>query len=158
MAPAPMKNPTAIRSWFPLWTNRPNSSGPMMPPVAVPIAKNSEMASARVSIGNTSLTVRYAELAPAEARKNVARTSAMKDQVVRLSVSSRTPSTATRAADPRYVPEIIGIRPTVSNSRPSVSGPRKLLIAKMAMKYGTDSDPTSKNWWRMVPRSNVTAL
>jgi len=32
-----------------------------------------------------------------------------------------------------YVPAIIGLRPTVSNSFPSSSGPRKLLTAKSTM-------------------------
>ena len=73
----------------------------MIPPVAVPIAKKNAMASARVSIGNTSLTVRYAELAPAEARKNAPSTNPMNAHVVRWLVTSRTPSAATIAADPR---------------------------------------------------------
>jgi hypothetical protein len=53
----------------------------------------------------------------------------MNDHLVNEPDMSRTASTATSAADPRYVPEIIGIRPTVSNRRPSRSGPRKLLTA-----------------------------
>ena len=35
---APMKKPVATWSASPLWMNWPNSSGPTMPPVAVPIA------------------------------------------------------------------------------------------------------------------------
>jgi hypothetical protein len=58
MAAAPMKKPTATRSVFPLWMNWPKSCGPVMPPTAVPTAKNRAIASARVSIGKTSLTVR----------------------------------------------------------------------------------------------------
>ena len=38
MAAAPMKNPVATCSALPLWMNRPNSSGPLIPPTAVPIA------------------------------------------------------------------------------------------------------------------------
>ena len=62
--------------------NWPNSSGPAMPPAAVPTAKKNAIASARVSIGKISLTVRYAELAPADARKNAASRSAMNDHFV----------------------------------------------------------------------------
>jgi hypothetical protein len=59
---------------------------------------------------------------------------------------------------PRPVPEIIGIRPTVSNNRPSVSGPRKFDTANTTMKYGTVPDATSKKVESIVPRSKVTAL
>ena len=53
---------------------------------------------------------------------------------------------------------IIGLRPTVSNRRPSVSGPRKLPKAKIAKKIGTLPAATPKNVLKSVPRSNVTAL
>ena len=82
----------------------------------------------------------------------------MNDQVSSVPSRSSSASTATIAADPRYVPEIIGTRPTVSKSRPSSSGPMKLLSANSTMKYGTLPEATSKNWLRIVPRSNVTAL
>ena len=40
---------------------------------------------------------------------------------------------------------IIGLRPTVSNRRPSRSGPRKLPTAKRMMKTGTTPSETPKN-------------
>lgn len=43
----------------------PKSSGPLMPPAAVPIAQQNAIAIARVSIGKTSRAVRYAALPPA---------------------------------------------------------------------------------------------
>ena len=49
----------------------PNSSGPLMPPTAVPIASKNAMHSALVSSGKTSLAVRYAALAPADAKKKM---------------------------------------------------------------------------------------
>jgi hypothetical protein len=67
-----------IRLWLrpvrrlPVLTRAENSSGPEMPPAVVPIAKKKAIASARVSIGKTSLTVSYAELAPAEAKNSAA--------------------------------------------------------------------------------------
>jgi hypothetical protein len=44
------------------------------------------------------------------------------------------PSTTTNAAETRYVPEILGMRPTVSKNRPKSSGPRKLPAAKITIK------------------------
>ena len=38
IAPAPMKKPMATWSALPLWMNWPNSSGPAIPPTAVPTA------------------------------------------------------------------------------------------------------------------------
>jgi hypothetical protein len=52
-------------------TSLPNSSGPVIPPMAVPTAWKKAIASARVSIGKISLTVRYAALAPADAKKKI---------------------------------------------------------------------------------------
>ena len=43
------------------------------------------------------------------------------------------------------MPAIIGFRPTVSNSRPSRSGPRKFPTAKTMRKTGTKLDETPKN-------------
>ena len=46
------------------------------------------------------------------------------------------------AADPKYDSEIIGFRPTVSNSRPSTTGPAKLLNAQMMKNTGTVPEAT----------------
>ena len=56
------------------------------------------MHSARVSIGNTSLAVRYAALAPAEAKKNVTapktvRVTALRSPSTIPAAASRTPET-----------------------------------------------------------------
>ncbi len=64
--------------------------------------------------------------------KKITRMKAMKEAVVRLPSSRKKPSAAVTAAEPRYVAVIIGLRPTVSKSRPRVSGPRKLEMANTA--------------------------
>ena len=68
--------------------------------------------------------------------------------------ASATPS----AAEPRYVPEIIGLRPTVSKSRPMVSGPAKLASAYKMTNTGTTPDATWKNVVISVPRLKVIPL
>jgi hypothetical protein len=53
--------------------------------------------------------------------------------------------TAATAAEPRYVPAIIGFRPPVSKRRPSRSGPRKFPTPKTIRKTGAKLDETPKN-------------
>src|SRR5205085_3678454 len=62
------------------------------------------------------------------------------------------------AAEPRYVPAIIGLRPTVSKSRPSRSGPRKFPTAKTMRKTGTKLEETPQKVEYSVPRLKVTPL
>jgi hypothetical protein len=89
------------------------------------------MHSARVSIGKTSLAVRYAELAPADATKKIAMPKNVSVQAVSPPIIR--PATASITPETMYVPEIIRTRPTLSNSGPSASAPRKLLTANSAM-------------------------
>ena len=56
-----------------------------------------------------------------------------------------TAMTVAIAAEPRYVPAIMGFLPTVSKSRPSSSGPRKLPTAKTIRKTGTKPEDTPQN-------------
>jgi hypothetical protein len=58
MTAAPIKNPIATWPSSPVAISLPNSSGPVIPPTAVPIAKKKAIASARVSIGKISEAVR----------------------------------------------------------------------------------------------------
>ena len=53
---------------------------------------------------------------------------------------------------------IIGLRPTVSNSRPSSSGPRKLPAAKTIRNTGTNVAETPKKVEKSVPRLKVIPL
>ena len=55
---APMRNAVATSLRLPDAIRLPNRSGPVIPPIAVPTAKKKAIASARVSIGKISLTVR----------------------------------------------------------------------------------------------------
>src|SRR5918912_863070 len=97
---------------------------------------------ARISSGKISLMVRYAELAPAEAKKK------MTDQAIVWVVASSTPRVkrkpvmASRMAESAYVAAIIGRRPTVSKKRPRSRGPRKLPAAKGSKYNPTTLDDT----------------
>src|SRR5690348_14041445 len=95
------------------------------------------MASARVSIGKISLTVRYAELAPAEAKKKITHQAAVCDSADHVPALNRNAVTTSSAPERMYVPAIIGLRPTESNRRPRTSGPRKLPIANGMMYHPT---------------------
>ena len=61
----------------------PKIGGATAPPISVPTAYTNAIAAARVSSGKISLTVRYAALAPALAKKNIA-----DHQTVRVIASS----------------------------------------------------------------------
>src|ERR1700722_21008091 len=95
------------------------------------------MQSARVSIGNTSETVRYAALAPAEAKKKTTQTQAVNEMSASWCSLNSSPVMISNTPESRYVPAIIGLRPTMSNSGLSSSAPAKLPAANTAMKYGT---------------------
>jgi hypothetical protein len=97
------------------------------------------MHSARVSIGKISLTVRYAELAPAEAKKNV--TAPIAVSVTAVSEPSDSPMIASSTPDSRYVAVIIRTLPQVSNNRLSSTAPKKLLSANAAMYQPTGFTP-----------------
>src|SRR3954447_1503856 len=97
------------------------------------MAKNTAIAIARVSIGKISLTVRYAELAPAEAKKKITHQAAVWVVADQTSALNRNAVTTSRTPETMYVPAIIGLRPTESNSRPSVNRPRKLPSANGMM-------------------------
>src|SRR3954447_10666595 len=102
------------------------------------MAKNTAIAWARISTGKISLTVRYAALAPADAKKK------MTDHAIVCVVAVSTPwrnstaVTASIAPDRMYVLEIITRRPTVSNNRPIVSGPARLPTANAIRYHGAD--------------------
>src|ERR1700694_4585824 len=100
------------------------------------------MASARVSIGKISLTVRYAALAPEDARKKHTPSTAMNIQTPPTLVTKTAASTTATTADPKYDSEIIGFRPIVSDSRPSTTGPAKLLSAHTMKNTGTIPEAT----------------
>src|SRR5262245_39570715 len=103
------------------------------------MAKKKAIACARISSGKISLQVRYAELAAADARKKTA-----DQRTVCVTASSaprpnRNAEIARRRPEPAYVALIIGFRPTVSKSRPMVSGPRRFPAANARKKVGTRS-------------------
>src|ERR1700682_1615221 len=100
------------------------------------------MASARVSIGKISLTVRYAALAPEDARKKHTASTARNIHTPPRPCTKIAVSATVTAADPKYDREIMGFRPTVSNSRPSTTGPAKLLSAHTMKNTGTSLDAT----------------
>src|SRR3954465_8791313 len=108
-----------------------------MPPAAVPTAEKNAIASARVSIGKISLTVRYAELAPAEAKKKITHHAAVCVSADQVPALNRNAVTISSTPDTMYVPAIIGLRPTESNRRPRTSGPRKLPSANGMMYQPT---------------------
>jgi hypothetical protein len=87
---------------------------------------------ARVSMGNTSLTVRYAELAPGEAKKSTALQQAVSVVAVRWPPSKSQAVPKSSRPESRYVSAIMMWRPTVSKSRPSRRGPRKFPAAMTA--------------------------
>src|SRR4051794_10085094 len=97
---------------------------------------------ARVSIGKISLTVRYAADAPADAKKKMMHQAIVCEVAVNVPFLNRNAVMISRPPDRMYVSEIIGLRPTVSNSRPSSSGPRKFPAAKGRMYQPTEPDPT----------------
>ena len=77
------------------------------------------------------MAVRYAALAPADAKKNVI--ASIKVRVTPFSEPSMRPVTASSAPEMMYVLAIIVTRPRVSNSGDRTGGPMKLLAAKTAM-------------------------
>src|SRR3954454_4613922 len=127
---------------LPLWISAPNRSGPPKPPTIVPGAEKNAIAIARVSIGKISETVRYAALAPAEAKKKMTHHATV--WVVAFSVPDRNsrPVMISRIPDRVYVPAIIGLRPTESKNRPSSSGPQKLPTANGSRYRPTLPDET----------------
>jgi len=83
------------------------------------------MHSARVSSGNTSLAVRYAALAPAEAKKKMTQPKIV--SVVEFRPPRTRPAMPSSTPDRMYVPLIIRTRPTVSNSRLSNNAPMTVI-------------------------------
>src|SRR5579875_1808838 len=100
------------------------------------------MAKARVSIGKISLTVRYAALAPEPAKKKHTMSTARNVQTPPNWLTKIPASTTATAAEPRYVSEIIGFRPTVSKSGPRSTGPAKLDSAHRMKNTGTMPEAT----------------
>src|SRR5215213_7248675 len=97
---------------------------------------------ARDSIGKISETVRYAELAPAEAKKKITHHAIVCVVAVSVPAWNRKAVIASRIPERMYVPAIIGLRPTESKKRPRSSGPMKLPIAKAKMYHPTEFAPT----------------
>src|SRR3954453_18285613 len=100
---------------------------------------------ARLSIGKISDTVRYAALAPAEAKKNV-----IDQQMVIVVADSMScwniqPVISRPTADAMYVEKIIGRRPIESKKWPSTIGPSTLPMANGKMKYATSLAAIPKN-------------
>src|SRR5699024_12243324 len=67
---APMLKAIAVLNGSPVSTILAKSSGPLIPPVAVPIAETKAMANAQVSSGKNSDTVKKDELTPAEEKNS----------------------------------------------------------------------------------------
>src|SRR3954453_8559509 len=97
---------------------------------------------ARVSMGKISDTVRYAELAPAEAKKKITHQQAVCDVAVSVPFLKRIAVTMRSSPEMMYVPAIIGLRPTLSKKRPSRSGPAKLPTANGSRYRPTLLEPT----------------
>src|SRR5215212_8794391 len=98
------------------------------------------MAWARISIGKISLTVRYAELAPAEAKKKMMHQAIVWVYALSSPAWNSAAEIASSTPDSRYVPEIIFRRPMVSNRWPSVSGPTRLPTAKAIRNAGAQDE------------------
>src|SRR5215472_4669231 len=103
----------------------PKNHGATTPPTAVPIEKKIAIARARTSSGKISLTVRYAELAAEDAKKNITVHNTVCEVAVKAPRSKRYPVTIRISADAVNVPAIIGRRPTVSKKDPRTIGPIK---------------------------------
>src|SRR5262245_40615805 len=101
------------------------------------MAKKTAIASDRISIGHVSLTVRYAALAPAEAKKKITTQTNVCDAASKEPLSNRNALTPSKTPDSRYVPEIILRRPTESNNGPSKSGPARLPTENASPYTGT---------------------
>src|SRR5579875_2275785 len=105
-------------------------------PKAWATAKNTAIAWARISRGKISLTVRYAELAPAEAKKKITLHQIVCDVAVRRPASKSAALMARSAAEIRYVPAIMTRRPHVSKRCPSTRGPARLPAANANRYHG----------------------
>src|SRR3954447_6655813 len=127
---------------LPDWISAPNSSRAPKAPTNLAVAEKNAIAIARVSIGKISETVKYAALAPAEAKKKMTHHATV--WVVALSVPARNsrPVMISRIPDRMYVPAIIGLRPIESKKRPSSSGPQKLPTANGSRYRPTLPDET----------------
>src|SRR4051812_29637228 len=104
--------------------------GAATPPASWEMAKKNEMAWPRSSSGKISLTVRYADDAPAEAKKKMTHQKAVWVVAVSEPLLNSTALMASRMPEIAYVPRIILRRPTVSKSGPRTSGPTRLPTAK----------------------------
>src|SRR5215213_6903281 len=110
-------------------------NGAATPPASWLIAKKNEMACPRSSSGKISLTVRYADEAPAEAKKKMTHQKMVWVVGVRAPEEKSCALIASRIADSPYVDRIIFRRPMVSNRWPSSSGPSRLPSANGKKKY-----------------------
>src|SRR5215203_6692833 len=108
------------------------------------MAKKTAIAFARTSCGKISLTVRYAELAPAEAKKKITHQAIVWVVAFSRSARNRNAVIASRIPDRMYVAEIIFLRPTVSNRWPSRNGPDRLPTAKAIRNSGAFVSSTPK--------------
>src|SRR3954463_8932507 len=95
--------------------SRPNTYGAATPPASWEMAKKNEMACPRSSSGKISLTVRYADDAPAEAKKKMTHQKMVWVVAVNDPALNSCALMARMIADTPYVARIILRRPMVSN-------------------------------------------
>src|SRR5579884_3955697 len=114
--------------------------GAATPPTSWDIAKKNEIAWPRSSSGKISLTVRYADDAPADARKNMTHHSAVCVNALRMPWWNKNPDTARMIAETQYVNMIMRLRPTVSKRCPMSSGPSRFPAAKGKKEYAVSAD------------------
>src|SRR5215213_589853 len=93
----------------------PKRNGAATPPASWLIAKKNEMAWPRSSSGKISLTVRYADEAPADAKKKMTHQKIVWVVAVSAPALKSWALIASRMADNPYVARIILRRPMVSN-------------------------------------------
>src|SRR4051812_37167873 len=116
------------------------------------------MAIARVSSGKISETVRYAELAPADAKKKTTTQQAVSGPADRCPPPQRNAVPISSAPERMYVPEIMTLRPSRSNSRLSRNAPRKLPSPIGTRYQPAWSSATLKNFDRTSAYVKNTAL
>src|SRR5260370_29900355 len=137
MTPPPIRYPMVSPArWEPLPISAPNRIGPLAPKTWA-MAKNTAMASARISTGKISLTGRYPLLALAEAKQKTTIQINLWAAACSTTAANSQALKASMAPEIRYVPEIIFRRPHVSNSWPSSSGPARLPTANTRPYKGT---------------------
>src|SRR2546430_17540425 len=91
-----------------------NSHGATTPPPRVDVGKNNEIACARSSTGNTSLTVRYADDAADDAKKKIRHHISVCVSALSTPLSNSQPVRNSNAPERQYVPPTMIRRPIVS--------------------------------------------